>query len=228
MKKNLTDEFIEKLEYRILMGEYKVGQRLPTLRELATTNGVSRSVVNAAIIELANIGYIKIVPTKWIEVADWEREGSLAILNGIVEFDLMDKKIIGSLLDSRKLIEIECVKLASLKAKKQDILKLQAIVNEENIYISIEDRVCIDMKFHHMISVMSGNFVYPLIMKSFEKNSYKLIHEFYSKDNIYEFVMKTHKEILEAISSGDVDTACNSMLNLLIHGEKILFEKIGG
>ena len=77
---SLTDEVIKKLKYDILSGRYKKGERLPTLREMADSFGVSRSVINAVVVDMETSGYIRIVPTKWIEVADWESEGNLSIL----------------------------------------------------------------------------------------------------------------------------------------------------
>ena len=81
MKQSLTGQVIEKLKISILSGEYAPGDRLPTLREMTELYDVSRSVVNAAVVDLESNGYIKIVPTKWIEVADWKAEGNLSIVH---------------------------------------------------------------------------------------------------------------------------------------------------
>ena len=52
MKKSLTETIIEELKISILSGEYKSGEKLPTLRELAELYNVSRSVINAVVVDL--------------------------------------------------------------------------------------------------------------------------------------------------------------------------------
>ena len=49
---SLKDLFVKELENKILSGELKVGDKLPSERELASSMQVSRAVVNAGIAEL--------------------------------------------------------------------------------------------------------------------------------------------------------------------------------
>lgn len=101
MKQSLTETVIQKLKVSILSGEYPVGEKLPTLRELAELFDVSRSVINAAVVDLSTNGYINIVPTKWIEVADWKHDGNLTIFSDLVSLGLIDGKELSDLLEAR-------------------------------------------------------------------------------------------------------------------------------
>ena len=76
---SLTEEFVRQLERKILTGEWKVGDSIPTLRTLSRDFSVSRSVVNAGIVELRNKGYIITMPRKGSIVADWKRDGTFAV-----------------------------------------------------------------------------------------------------------------------------------------------------
>lgn len=102
MKDNLTDIFVNAIERKILTGEWRVGDRLPTLRELSESMGVSRSVVNAGIARLDKSGYLKIVPRKYIEVADWKKEGTLDVLNALLREELLTNDILNSVLSARR------------------------------------------------------------------------------------------------------------------------------
>lgn len=58
----LKELFVEQLENLILSGKLSIGEKLPSERELADSMQVSRSVVNAGLAEIADKGFLEIVP----------------------------------------------------------------------------------------------------------------------------------------------------------------------
>ena len=222
MKQSLTGQVIETLKRDILSGEYAPGDRLPTLREMSELYNVSRSVINAAVVDLESNGYIRIVPTKWIEVADWKAEGNLSILSDLVRFGLLDAKQLEDLLRARRFLELECVKLVSTHASREDAVKLSALVLEEETESDPKKRARYDLRFHDMICKMSGNMVYGIIMKAFEDSSFPLIELFYHDPAVSGFVLEKHKQIAQAIKEKRATEAETQMRLLLEHGETIL------
>lgn len=223
---SLTEEVIRKLKYQILSGSYSPGEHLPTLREMADIFEVSRSVINAVVVELETSGYIKIVPTKWIEVADWETEGNLSILSDLIEFDLIRRPQLESLLQSRLFMELECVRLACENASKEDVAKLKALVIEESAESRPEKRARYDIRFHTLIAQLSGNFIYGMIINSFSESGRKLIEKFYNDDGVMAYASEKHENICRAIENRDAKSAVAQMRQLLEHGEKIIYTKI--
>lgn len=219
MKESLTQKFVRQIEQKLFCRQLKKGDRLPSLRQLAAEYAMSRSVINAGIVELENKGYLKIVPTKWIEVTDWETEGSLAILTSMAEAGALTDKVLESLLESRKFISLECVRLACENATQEQVVALDKLVRCESNKNNALEKAAADRKFHHLISIMSGNFIYPLIMKSFEKVSYHLVRDFYEKEGVFAFVHYCHNVIKDAIAKKDAPLATATMLQLLEHGE---------
>ncbi len=224
MKKSLTETIIEELKISILSGEYRPGEKLPTLRELAELYNVSRSVINAVVVDLETNGYIKIVPTKWIEVADWQNEGNLAILSDLVQFGLLDAKQLTDLLEARKFLELECVRKACENATKEQLGRLRALLIEEETEDDPKKRSQYDLQFHYAICKLSGNMVYGFIMKAFEDSALPIIEQFYSDHEVFSFVLETHQRIADAIAEKNVTEAEKQMRLLLEHGEKIIFE----
>ena len=222
MKQSLTGQVIETLKRAILSGEYAPGDRLPTLREMSELYNVSRSVINAAVVDLESNGYIRIVPTKWIEVADWKAEGNLSILSDLVRFGLLDAKQLEDLLRARRFLELECVKLASTHASREDAVKLSALVLEEETESDPKKRARYDLRFHDMICKMSGNMVYGIIMNVFEDSSFPLIELFYHDPEVCGFVLEKHRRIVCAIKAHQATEAETQMRLLLEHGETIL------
>ena len=223
---SLTQDVIRKIKYQILSGEYKPGERLPTLREMADIFGVSRSVINAAVVELETDGYIKIVPTKWIEVAPWEEEGNLSILTDLIDFGVIRQSQLKSLLEGRMFFETECVRLACENATDADIAKLKALVIEESAEKRPDRCARYDIRFHSLIGKMSGNFIYAMIINSFSESGYRLIEKFYGDEGVLSFVQEKHAGICAAIEDRNTDKAVSDMRELLEHGEKTINSKI--
>ena len=48
----LKETFITQVEHMIISGEFEVGQKLPSERELSMKMGISRSIVNSGIAEM--------------------------------------------------------------------------------------------------------------------------------------------------------------------------------
>lgn len=222
MKKSLTETIIEELKLSILSGEYAPGAKLPTLRELADLYNVSRSVINAVVVDLETTGYIKIVPTKWIEVADWKNEGNLAILSDLVQYGMLDAKGLADLLEARKFLELECVRKAAENATKEQLGRLRALLIEEETEDDPKKRSQYDLQFHYAICKLSGNLVYGFIMKAFEESAVPLIEQFYSDHEVYSFVLDKHQQIANAIADKDGSKAEQEMRLLLEHGETII------
>lgn len=228
MKKSLTEIIIEELKIQILSGEYEPGEKLPPLRELAELYNVSRSVINAVVVDLETNGYIKIVPTKWIEVADWRNEGNLSILADQVAFGLLEEKQLLDLLEARKLLEMVCIRKAAKNATATQLGRLRALIIEEETEEDPKKRAKFDLQFHYAICKMSGNDVYGFIMKAFEASSIPLIEQFYSDHEVYSFVLETHQRIAEAIAEKNVKEAETQMQLLLEHGETIIKKVLQG
>lgn len=225
MKQSLTEQVIEKLKIAILSGEYAPGDRLPTLREMTELYDVSRSVVNAVVVDLETNGYIKVVPTKWIEVADWRTEGNLSILSDLVRFGLLDNKQLEDLLQARRFLELECVKKACSNATKEDIGRLFALLIEEETEDDPKMRSRYDLQFHYFICKMSGNMVYGIIMKAFENSAFPLIALFYNDPQVYGIVLDRHQRIAQAIKEHNEIEAETQMRLLLEHGETIILQR---
>ena len=77
---SLTDLFIKELQRMILSGELKIGDKLPTERELSENMKVSRAVVNGGLNQLAEMGFIRIAPRKGAYVNDYIESGNMEVL----------------------------------------------------------------------------------------------------------------------------------------------------
>ena len=59
---SLTNQMVMQIEDMIISEELKIGEKLPSARELCEMMGVSRPVVSAAMVELSKLGFVEIRP----------------------------------------------------------------------------------------------------------------------------------------------------------------------
>lgn len=112
--KSLKAGFVEIMEAKIFSGELKPGDRLPPERELALQLGISRGSVNQGILDMARMGFLRIVPRRGTFVADYVRNATPETLAAIMSYDsaLVDSALFKDLMELRILVERECTRLA--------------------------------------------------------------------------------------------------------------------
>lgn len=219
---SLTTDFVNEMERKILKGEWKSGDAIPTLRTLAEEFNVSRSVVNAGIVELQNKGYLVTVPRKRTVVTDWKKEGTLAVLEGLFENGLMTTEYVSDILDGRRTVEIAAVRAAASVRTDDDLKEISGIIEKEYDDRTIEERIELDVAFHHALAKASHNFVYSILLKSFEKVVVSLVSRFYENNFDREYVYSTHRKIFDDIKSKNADSAEYHLAELLSQGEYIV------
>lgn len=246
-KQTTVYEVVKQIEDSIISGELKIGSRLPSERQMAQLLEVSRPVVRESLIVLKGKGLINMIPGKGNFINDYRVNGSLPILESLISFQAnnIDKKLIESLCATRKLIETETAYLAANNRKKEELDILIEINKEEHEILNklklnklkdfrIENLVELDFKFHHEVAIASGNLVYPLLLNSFKKVYTFLTSSFFSSliknlndTNLngmedFEFVIETHKKLIESIEKFDSKNSRKTMIKLLEHGERLL------
>ena len=220
---SLKNLFIEKFEHLILSGELKIGQKLPSERELGKQLQVSRPVVHEGLVDLEAKGLVKILPRVGAVVNDYRNEGSIPLLTSLLNFSRgnLEPGLLKSLLAWRYFFETQCARLASQQRSDQNLYDLEDIIDSEK-NIDRGDLVAVtelDFRFHHQIALATGNMVYPLLMNSFKEVYTMLTSTFFSSQNITEEVYPLHRELVMAIEEKAEEDAATAMMKLLKHGE---------
>ena len=223
---SLTEQFVKEAEKRILTGEWAIGMKVPPLRTLAEEFNVSRSVINAAIAELCNNGFLLTVPRKYIIVADWRQSGNFAVLQGLIENGLSDINFYKNIFEGRMTIEKAIVYSAARERTDEDIRLLNNVIAEEEKASSPAEMAEGDMRFHHALSVASHNLVYTIILNSFNKIASKLTYDYYEKLNDNGEVVEAHKFITSSLVEKNADLAVDRLCDLLSKGEKEILNNI--
>lgn len=217
----------ELLKKDILQGIYKVGDRLPTEREIAEKLGVSRTIVREAIVMLE--------VEKLVEVK--KGSGVYVIEKPITELhSATPEKEISSdvgpfeLLQARQLLESSIAEFAAQQASKKDILRLREILEKEkNLLAQNQDDYSADKEFHLALTEITQNDVLIQLQEQLWKYRFnsamwsQLHSRILTKDYRYLWI-KDHENILIAIQKKDSALARKAMWQHLENVKQKLFE----
>lgn len=223
---SLVESFTSRFEELILSGEISIGQKLPSERELALRLNVSRPVVHEGLIELEARGLVIMRPRSGSIVNDFRRNGSLSLLNSLVKFKGygLRREFLESLLNLRMLFETETASLSASNRYESHLDEFRTIINKEKAADRDDlDRIsALDFEFHLLISISSGNLVYPLMLNSFREVYTNFTRIFFQMEGVTDFVFNLHEKLFIAIEKKDKSRAVKIMKKIILHGEELL------
>lgn len=224
---SLKELFVGQLERMILSGELEVGAQIPAERDLAEQMGVSRTVINAGIADMASKGFLEIRPRKGVFVADYRRTGSLSTLASIMEYNggLLPRREIKSLLELRMALEVLCLRDAVPAMTDEGIAVLRERLDELMAATTVAEAAEGRFAFGHELDCLSGNAILPLLSHSFKKPIVSLWTEYGRRYGVQ--LLKDHcAKRFDYIAAGDVEGAVawtKQCLQEAIDGERPLY-----
>ncbi|CAH8296561.1 GntR family transcriptional repressor for pyruvate dehydrogenase complex [Mariniflexile fucanivorans] len=201
---------IDKIRELINYKNLEPNDKLPSERMLSDKFGVSRGIVRDAIHKLEFYGLLKSIPQSGTFVANVGAIAMNGIVDDILELESPDFK---SLVETRILLELKTVKLASLRRTEEDLVSLEnALKAFEEKVLNNESAVQEDLLFHLAIAKASKNStmntfmlsITPEIITNFEKHH--VCNENKSVKGIQE-----HTAIYEAIKNQNPTLAREKM-----------------
>ncbi len=225
-KKRASDQIIEKIRERILNGDLKPGEKLPSERELAKIFKVTRIPIREALKALEKMGFIEINPGGGSIVRDIFGEGNWMILPYLLaESNVVGSAALQAVLEFRILVGADMAEKAVKRSGKNFLKELEQIVEEEKSTQSIAKLQELDLKFFEILSLASENILYRFFLH--------FIGDFYLKNqDVFEdlivnkdYLIKTHMKIIQAIKENDPRKARRSAKNYLEKGMKNLLKE---
>jgi DNA-binding FadR family transcriptional regulator len=147
-KSRLYDRVAKGVAAKIADGEFAVGERLPSERELALAYGVSRPTVREAVFALELDGLVEVRKGVGVFAIARSPRGGEAAVTDIGPFEL---------LEARRAFEGEACAIAASRIRDQDVEELEKLVQEIDFsgdLLAAEDA---DRRFHIKIAEITGN-----------------------------------------------------------------------
>lgn len=211
----------EGIGLRILKGEFKVGELLPSPEELAEHYKVSRTVQREAFKTLAAKGLVasKTKIGTWVTpVKSWNMFDA-ELLEWRTRLG-MDRHFIASLFEVRRALEPEAAALAALHARPEQVDQLRKIVAEMTDCVDPGRYIELDLALHLAITEASGNpfmqslggLIEAALAAAFARSTPQ------RNPAQLRFSASQHGKIFTAIEAGDAEAARRAMTEVIDTG----------
>lgn len=211
-------EIIRELNHIIQADDLQSGDKLPSERELSDRLNVGRSSVREA---LRSLELLDLIETRRGEGTFIKMIGGHRLVEVLASFFLRNKEARNELAETRKIIEIEALRLACERINDEKIAKLEELIEDsKKSWQKGEFPVEEDYLFHKTIVKGCRNSLLLNIWISLVEYSKVALRESLSREGRPEQSIKEHEQILIAIKNRDEEKAISS---LKIHLENSRF-----
>jgi GntR family transcriptional regulator, transcriptional repressor for pyruvate dehydrogenase complex len=218
-KNAASDQIVEYIEERIIKGELKSGDKLPSERVFAESLGVSRIPLREALRSLSQLG---LVETKHGQGTFIRDANSSFLTRKLATYMYSTETSVFEILQFRQILESECAKLAATLATKEELEDIIYYKNKaEEAESSIrngnyEEFSIMDIKFHTAIVKASHNMLFLNLFNAIHKTlRVQQIWSLSESNEIYDYIA-FHRSICSAIENKNPDEAYNSSRNHII------------
>jgi GntR family transcriptional repressor for pyruvate dehydrogenase complex len=204
----LSDKVADLILETILSRRLKVGDKLPSERELAEQFGVSRTVVREAVRGLAAKGVIEVRTGSGLRVAAVDASSVQESVSLFLRGAPIDLERVHEV---RVVLEVHMAGLAAKRVTQADIVRLRGAHEHMNTDSgSAEERARDDLAFHRDIAVATHNELFVLLLDAIASSLVEIM-----RDNLGSgstpMALDQHGRILEGIVARDADAAREAM-----------------
>ena len=220
---SVRQTFVREIERQILSEELKPGDRLPTSRELCANMGVSLTIVNAGVAELANKGFVEVKPRHGVYVTDYRTSGNPAVLSSILQYNggRLNAHDIRSFCETRAALDPMAAGLAVQRATEKDLEEwgelLERLRREEDRKV-----FCVRItEFIYRMYRMSDNFLLTVLYHCTMEPQQRMYQQFIEKNGT-DAIVQNAEEVFRYVSERNAPAAAACMretMRLPLEGE---------
>ena len=146
LQRNRSNAIYVDLLRKILSGHYAAGVRLPAERELALVYDTNRNTLREALRRLEQAKLVTVRHGQGATVADFRRDGTIELIGDFIRHTPQHEERIASFVDllmaRRQLIEM-AVRMAAVRAKPEDLERIDTLIAQQVEAFSREDRAAL-------------------------------------------------------------------------------------
>ena len=213
---SVREQFVRTIESQILSGERKIGDRLPSARELCKLLDVSLTTVNTGLGELAAKGFVEIVPRQGVFVADYLQRGTPEALISLIRYHggRLGAAEVRNFCEARMAIDPDIAEWVIQRASDAQLEELGELLEDyrrsENDH-EASDRIT---RFFHRMYQLSGNSFLALIYHSTIPHQILMYTTFMAK-NGRDHVTQNAEEIFRLLQERDVPAARQCLIDAM-------------
>ncbi len=209
---SVRQTFVREIERQILSEELKPGDRLPTSRELCSKMGVSLTIVNAGVAELANKGFVEVKPRHGVYVTDYKTSGNPAILSSILQFNggRLNAHDIRSFCETRAALDPMAAELAVERATEKDLEEWGKQLEQIRLEQDRKKLCALIPEYFYRLYRMSDNFLLTVLYHCTMEPQQRMYQQFIEKNGT-DAVIRNAEEVFRYVSERNAAAAAACM-----------------
>lgn len=213
---SVREQFVRTIESQILSGERKIGDRLPSARELCKLLDVSLTTVNTGLGELAAKGFVEIVPRQGVFVADYLQRGTPDALISLIRYHggRLGAAEVRNFCEARMAIDPDIAEWVIQRTSDAQLSELGELLEDyrrSNNDHEASDRIT---RFFHRMYQLSGNSFLALIYHSTIPHQI-LMYTTFMAQNGRDHVTQNAEEIYRLLQERDVPAARQCLIDAM-------------
>jgi GntR family transcriptional repressor for pyruvate dehydrogenase complex len=213
-----TDRVVDEIERSVLGSVVRVGEMLPSERELASQMGVSRTVIRESLRRLQERGLVEAQPGRGSFYRPAEPTDAAESLNRLFRRSAVTP---AQLIAARTLLECESAALAAIHRTEGDCAELERILGGFTEGKGVLELAHLDIAFHDRIAQASANPVVHLMLASISDITVGLMVRSLSDRQVRSRGLPLHDDVLAAIAAADAERAREAMGGHLALAEQL-------
>ena len=208
---SVSEKILDILHSKIISGEFKPGDRLPSQDKLAEQYQVSRNTIREAVNKLTVMG---LLTSKQGIGTVVEPVSAASYMSSLSSHLLLQPITVRDFIEARVAVEQITVRLAALRATSIEKERLREVIDKMRTCKKNNDVEAFgewSSRFHIELARMSGNSVLLKFLETIWDFLQYFIGHMSKMPESMEKSMKYHSEIFEAVISGDSDEAQDEM-----------------
>jgi DNA-binding FadR family transcriptional regulator len=206
------EQVAEQIEKRILDGELRSGDRLPTERHLAEQFHVSRTAVREAMKILAQKGLVDMRPGRGTIVIDGADAAMQDSIDLVMKLKLGEVGGSNSLVEVREILEVEIAALAAARATEKEIAAMREAVKIMDESLDDADAfIAADNRFHEALAQATQNTLIFILVNSIVNLLSEQRKQIFDVEGGPQRGQIHHKRILESVIRRDPQAARDAM-----------------
>ncbi|MGD9973065.1 MAG: FadR/GntR family transcriptional regulator [Desulfatirhabdiaceae bacterium] len=215
----ISENIVDQIRKAILKGELKIGDRLPSEKDLAKNFGVSKASLREAYRVLEAYGLLEI--KQGMSGGAFVKQVDLkTIKDGLVNYFFFQNPSIHEYTEIRLFIEPQVVKLCASLIQEDDIVFLENNISEMEKELDGENFMSdLDCAFHKKLVDITRNSVISLIVESVQTALINVKRMLHMDHAFLMMVCEGHKRIVSALKERDAEKASQVMLQHILEVE---------
>jgi GntR family transcriptional repressor for pyruvate dehydrogenase complex len=206
------EQIAVQIEKRILSGELRSGDRLPTERELAEQFQASRTAVREAMKILAQKGLVEMRPGRGTIVIDGAPEAMQNSIGLVMKLQIGEVGGSDNLVEVREIFETEIAALAAARAKDEEIAAMRAAIKVMDESLNDADAyIAADNQFHQALAKATQNSLILILIDSIVNPLSEQRKHVFAVEGGPQRGQFHHRRILESIIRRDPESARAAM-----------------